>query len=81
MGKVGAHVILHGEPVGVRVVANGAVVFAGFMSVSVVDQASRVAIRTPALVTGKRPLVPAALLGLWGLLLSLGQPPAGPGAG
>lgn len=76
---MGAHVILHGEPVGVRVVTNRAIIFAGFMGVSVVDQASGVAIRAPALVAGKRPLVPAPLLGLWRLPLALGQPSAGSG--
>lgn len=51
------------------------------MRVSVVDQTPRVAIRTPALVTGKWPLVPALLLRLDLLLLSLGQPSAGSGMG
>lgn len=81
--KVGAHVILHGEPVGVRVVTNRTIIFTGFMRVSVVDQTSRVAIRAAALVTGKRPLVWALLLllRLDSLLLSVGQPSAGSGMG
>lgn len=79
--KVGAHVILHGEPVRVRVVTNRTIIFTGFMRVSVVDQTSCVAIRTPALVTGKWPLVSGLLLRLYLLLLDLGQPSAGSGMG
>lgn len=80
--KVGAHVILHGEPVRVGVVTNRTIIFTGFMRVSVVDQTSCVAIRAAALVTGKRPLVSALLLlRLDLLLLSVGQPSAGSGMG
>lgn len=81
MSKVGAHVILHGQPVRVGVVANGTVIFPHFMRVSVVDQTSGVAIRTAALVAGERPLVSTLLLALYVLLLSLRQPSAGPGGG
>lgn len=77
--KVGAHVILHGEPVRVRVVTNRTIIVTGFVRVSVVDQTPRVAIRTPALVTGEGPLVWALLLRLDLLLLPLGQPSAGSG--
>lgn len=81
MRKVGAHVILHGQPIGVRVVANGTIIFPHFMRVSVVDQTSRVAIRAPALVAGKRPPVLTLLLELDLLLLPLRQPSAGSGGG
>lgn len=59
--KVGAQVVLHCKLIGVSVVTNRTVVFARFMRVSVVDQTSRVAVCSSALVTGKRPRVSSVL--------------------
>lgn len=54
LGKVEAQVVLHGQPVGVRGVANVAVVLSNFMKVLVVGQAAGVAVRLSAFFTGKR---------------------------
>lgn len=55
LGKVEAQVVLHGQPVGVGGVADVAVVLSNFVEVLVVGQAACVAVRLPALFTGKGP--------------------------
>lgn len=55
LSEVEAQVVLHGQPVGIRGVADVAVVLANFVKVFVVGQAAGVAVGLPTLLTGKRP--------------------------
>lgn len=54
LGKVEAQVVLHGQPVGVRRVANVTVVLPNFVKVLVIGQAAGVTVRFPTFFTGKR---------------------------
>lgn len=62
LGKVEAQVVLHGQPVGVRGVADVAVVLPNFVKVLVIGQAASVPIRLTAFLAGKRP--PPSLSGV-----------------
>lgn len=60
--KVAPQVILHRQLVRVNVSTDGAVIFAGFMRVPVVDQTSCVAVAPTALLAGERSLLVLRLL-------------------
>jgi len=55
LGEVEAQVVLHGQPVGVRRVADVTVVLPDFVKVLVIGQAAGMAVRLPTFLTGKRP--------------------------
>lgn len=59
--KVDAQVVLHGQLVGIGVVANRAVVFTSLVRVLVVDQTPRVAVGPSTLVAGVRSRVAVIL--------------------
>lgn len=61
--KVDAQVVLHGQLVGVGVVADGAVVLARLVRVLVVDQAAGVAVAAAALVADVGPRVVGVVRG------------------